>query len=115
MMKYTEKIEVLKKVICNSIPMDINYKPHNGEFRMELSMIRSVLIGEEELRSVTLEGVMSNGKILMEMIVHGNTWLSVSDLPMVMKMGDRTSINQIIKDSILLADTASVVLPNLLQ
>lgn len=109
MREYREKIEILKKVVQNSIPLDIDYKPHSGEYKIELSMIRSVFIGGKELRSITLQGVMQNEKIGMQMIVQGNTLFGVTDLPMVMKMGDRTAIYRIVQDSILLANDALAV------
>lgn len=106
MRKYREKIEILKKVVQHSAPLDIDYKAHNGEYKIELSMIQSITIDGKELRPVTLQGVMRNEKILMQMIVWGDTLFTITDLPMVMRMGDRTAIYRIIQDSILFANAA---------
>ena len=111
-MKYVAKIEILKQIIQNALPLRIDYKAHNGAFKIEMPMLQTNSVWKEGARIVTLQGILEEKKMSVQVIVKDEPLLEVMDLPLVEKMGDSTPVFQIIKDSILFA-VAAVGIPNL--
>lgn len=111
-MRYKDKIDILMQLVQTSLPLSIDYKPHNGAYKIEMPVPQAISVWREDSRIATLQGFLEKNKISVQVIIKDETLLEVMDLPLVEKKKDSTPVFQIIKDSIIFAK-AAVGIPDL--
>lgn len=100
-MKNQDKIEALKNIILNSVPQKTDYLSHSGAYSANLLAIRHITLNGEQFRDITLRGSINDSTIDMELSSKGHSLFFLSDMSLIERLGNRTPIYKIIRDSIL--------------
>lgn len=108
------KIRLLDEVLSRTIPQNVDYKPHNREYRVELLAIMPIIHDCTQYREFEVSGNLQENNVTITLIAEGKTLVPLLDLPYIAHEGDRTPIYKIIRSSVLFAYGA-LQLPYLYQ
>lgn len=101
------KLRLLNEVFRKAMPQNVEYEPHNGEYRVELLSIHPITYECKEYRELSVSGALKKNTITAALYSEKERLFAISDLPYIAHEGDRTPIYQIIRASVLFAYAAT--------
>lgn len=101
------KLRLLNEVFRKAMPQNVEYEPHNGEYRVELLSIHPITYECKEYRELSVSGALKKNTITAALYSEKERLFAISDLPCIAHEGDRTPIYQIIRASVLFAYAAT--------
>lgn len=97
------KLRLLNEVMSKSIPQNVDYEVHNGEYRVELLSIQPIIYNCTEYRELFVIGNLERDTITVALYSGDERLFAITNLPYIARSGDRTPIYQIIRASVLFA------------
>ena len=97
------KLRLLNEVFRKAMPQNVEYEPHNGEYRVELLSIHPITYECKEYRELSVSGTLKKNTITAALYSEKERLFAISDLPYIAHEGERTPIYQIIRASVLFA------------